>query len=113
MLCKCGCANGQELITLTADPEPCTLEEGMHRWVSYTEKHALARRFEAAAFTAKILEMGFIPALQKVSWLAPSGYFSLLLRRFELCLCTCLCATNTNILPAQYTGAEESGQNGT
>jgi len=67
MLCKCTCVNAQELVTLTSEPEPTSMEEGVRRWVSHTEKHPQARRFDGWAFGDKILEMGFIPALLKVT----------------------------------------------
>ncbi len=53
---------------MTADPEPTNMEEGIRRWVSHTEKHPQARRFDGTAFGDKILEMGFIPALLKVTF---------------------------------------------
>ena len=63
LLCDCGLTGGKEPVTLTAEPA----RAGIHRWVSFVNKHANVREFEAVAFATTLLGMGFLAALVEVS----------------------------------------------
>ena len=68
LLCRCGLVDGQDLITLTAEPAPVSgREAGIRRWVSLVNKHPHARKTQAEEFVDTLLEMGYMAALAKVS----------------------------------------------
>ena len=80
MLCKCELLDGHELVTLTAEPLPCSKEEGMLRWVSFVQKHTNARKFDAQALMNNLFEMGFVASLVKVSCPTPELNFLIMHR---------------------------------
>lgn len=66
MLCRCGLIDGQDLITITAEPAAVSgREAGIRRWVSLVNKHPHARKTQAEEFVDTLLKMGFLAALSK------------------------------------------------